>query len=240
MDEYILFADETGKAPHNPYFCFAGYAIKRSEYVDYLIPAINSLKEKTFGKTSVVFHYTEMKGNKNDFSVFIDSTIRNRFWGEFVGIFSKLNIVVLGVYYDENIMRACFGKGGTTSYDIAFRHLLENYVHFLRSVKGIGAICIESRTSKENMFLQTNYFDYINNGSIYYTPNDTKYHLASIGFIIKEDNCVGLQVADILPSRLMRIVNGQKDYYGMDAVINGKIYQAGTDYMPILGLKKII
>ena len=240
MDEYILFADETGKTPQNPYFCFAGYAIKRSEYVDCLIPAINTLKEKTFGRASVVFHYTEMKGNKNEFDVFLDATIRNRFWIEFVGILSKLNIAVLGVYYNENNMNACFGKGGTTSYDIAFRHLLENYMHFLRSIKGIGAICIESRTNKENMFLQTNYFDYVNNGSIYFTTHDTRSHLASIGFIIKEDNCAGLQVADMLPSRLMRIVNGQKDNYGLDTVIKGKIYAAGTEYMPILGLKKIL
>ena len=59
MDEFILFADETYKNPHNPYFCFAGYIVKRSEYTDILIPAINALKEKHFGNTEVVFHYTE-------------------------------------------------------------------------------------------------------------------------------------------------------------------------------------
>ena len=240
MDEYILFADETYKSPQNPYFCFAGYIIKRSEYTDSLIPAINSLKEKHFGNTSVVMHFTEMKNNKGEFAMFRDPTIRNGFWVDFVEKFSKFDISIIGVYYNENLMEAGFGKGGTTNYDIAFRHLLENYLHFLKSVDGIGAICIESRTLKENMQLENNYYDYINNGSIYFSSTDTIKHLASIGFIIKEDNCIGLQVADVLPSRLMRMINGLKDNYRFDAAIKTKIYKSGTDFESIVGLKRIL
>ena len=240
MDEYILFADETYKNPQNPYFCFAGYIVKRSEYTDTLIPEINSLKEKHFGNTEVVFHYTDMKSNKGDFSKLQDAAIRNSFWGDFVSVFSKLNVTVIGVYYNENLMKGVFGKGGITNYDIAFRYLLENYLHYLKGVNGIGAICIESRTHKENMFLQRNYFEYVSSGSIFYSSADARRHLASIGFIIKEDNCIGLQVADVLPSRLMRIVNGQKDNYKLDATIKSKIYKSGTDFQDVVGLKKIL
>jgi len=240
MDEYILFADETYKSPHNPNFCFAGFSVKRSEYTDVLVPAINALKKKHFGSTEVVFHYTDMKSNKGDFSVLQDATVRNGFWGDFVGVFSKFDISIIGVYYNENLMKGSFGKGGVTNYDIAFRYLLENYLHFLKGVSGIGAICIESRTHKENMFLQRNYFEYVNTGSIFYSSTDAKNHLASIGFVIKEDNCVGLQIADILPSRLMRVVNGQKDNYKLGASIKSKLYMSGTDFQEVVGLKKIL
>ena len=181
-----------------------------------------------------------MKGNKGDFSRLQDVATRNSFWGDFVSAFSRFNVTVVGVYYNENLMKSVFGKGGVTNYDIAFRYLLENYLHYLKGVNGIGAICIESRTHNENMFLQRNYFDYVSTGSIYYNPTDAKKHLASIGFIIKEDNCIGLQVADILPSRLMRIVNGQKDNYKLDATIKSKIYKSGTDSQDVVGLKRIL
>jgi len=240
MDEYILFADETFKTPKNPYFCFAGYIVKRSDYTDCLIPAINALKEKHFGNTKIVIHYTDMKGNKGEFAKFKDSAIRNSFYTDFVGELSKFDITIIGVYYNEKLMKDAFGKGSTTNYDIAFRYLLENYLHFLKGVNGIGSICIESRTLSENMYLQTNYFDYINTGSIYYSQTDTKRHLSSIGFIIKEDNCIGLQIADILPSRLMRIVNGLKDNYRIDATIKSKIYKNNTDFQSIVGLQKIL
>ena len=52
-DEYILFADETKKTPQNPYFCFAGFIIKRCNYEDILVPKINSLKQKHFGRTDI-------------------------------------------------------------------------------------------------------------------------------------------------------------------------------------------
>ena len=90
------------------------------------------------------------------------------------------------------------------------------------------------------MQLENNYYDYINDGSIYFSSTDTLKHLASIGFIIKEDNCIGLQVADVLPSRLMRMVNGLKDNYRLDAAIKTKIYKSGTDFESIVGLKRIL
>ena len=51
------------------------------------------------------------------------------------------------------MMKELYKNSGTTNYDIAYRHLLENYMHFLKEKNGVGAICIESRTFKENMFL---------------------------------------------------------------------------------------
>jgi len=59
-DEYILFADETKKTPKNPYFCFTGFIIKRCDYEDILVSKINDLKQKHFGKTDIIFHYTDI------------------------------------------------------------------------------------------------------------------------------------------------------------------------------------
>lgn len=238
--EYILFADETKKTPKNPYFCFAGLIIKRCDYEDVLVPKINELKKKYFGKTDIIFHYTDMKYNKRDFTSFRDSTVRNQFWTEFVNIIKTIDFTTIGVYFNQNMMKELYKDSGTRSYDIAYRHLLENYMHFLKEKNGVGSICIESRTFKENMFLQRNHFDYIEHGSIYYDYKNTYQHLASIGFVVKGDNCIGLQIADIIPARFMRIINKQSDNYLLNKTFHEKMYNYGTPKESILGLKNLL
>lgn len=239
-DEYILFADETNKTPKNPYFCFAGLILKRCDYEDVLVPKINDLKQKHLGRTDVIFHYTDMKNNNGAFSKFQDSSIRNKFWTDFVNTIKVIDFTTIGVYFDQNLMTELYKNSGTTNYDIAYRHLLENYMHFLKEHEGIGSICIESRTFKENMFLQRNHFDYIENGSIYYNSKNTSDYLSTIGFIIKGDNCIGLQIADIIPARFMRIVNKQSDNYLLNKTFHEKMYYHDTPKENILGLKNLL
>lgn len=239
-DEYILFADETNKTPKNPYFCFAGLILKRCDYEDVLVPKINDLKQKHLGRTDVIFHYTDMKNNNGAFSKFQDSSIRNKFWTDFVNTIKVIDFTTIGVYFDQNLMTELYKNSGTTNYDIAYRHLLENYMHFLKEHEGVGSICIESRTFKENMFLQRNHFDYIENGSIYYNSKNTSDYLSTIGFIIKGDNCIGLQIADIIPARFMRIVNKQSDNYLLNKTFHEKMYYHDTPKENILGLKNLL
>lgn len=238
--EYILFADETKKTPKNSYFCFAGFIIKRCDYENILVPKINELKQKHFGKTDIIFHYTDMKNNKGDFKSFKDSNVRNKFWTEFVNIIKTIDFTTIGVYFDQNMMKELYKNSGTTNYDIAYRHLLENYMHFLKEKDGVGAICIESRTFKENMFLQRNHFDYLEKGSTYYSSKNTSDHLATIGFVIKGDNCIGLQIADIIPARFMRIVNKQSDNYLLNKTFHEKMYYFDSSKEHILGLKNLL
>ena len=240
MDEYILFADETKKTPQNKYFCFAGLIIKRCEYEDVLVPKINELKLRHFGRTDIIFHYTDMKNNKGEFSSFVDSNIRNKFWTDFVNVIKPINFNTIGVYFDQTLMTNLYKYSGASNYDIAYRYILENYMHFLKEHKGVGSICIESRTFKEDMYLQQNHFDYIERGSIYYDNKNTSIYLSTIGFIVKGDNCVGLQIADIIPARFMRMVNKQSDNYLLNKIFHEKMYCYGTERENILGLKNLL
>lgn len=154
MEEYILFLDETNKTTSNPNFCLAGMIIKRSVYEDVLIPKINQMKIDYFNNAGVIFHYTDMKSNKGVFNIFSDNSTRNKFWNELYNVLDKIDFTVIGVYHNAKLMKGAFSKGSTTNYDIAFRHILDLYMHFLKNNNAYGYICIESRTFKENAFLQ--------------------------------------------------------------------------------------
>ena len=79
-----------------------------------------------------------MKNNKGDFSTFVDSNIRNKFWTEFVNIIKSIDFTTIGVYFNQNMMTELYKNSRTTNYDIAYRHLLENYMHFLKEKDGVG------------------------------------------------------------------------------------------------------
>jgi len=51
-------------------------------------------------------------------------------------------------------MKATYGKCAVSDYDVAFKTLLENFVHFLRNNNGDGMIIMESRLFNENANLQ--------------------------------------------------------------------------------------
>lgn len=88
---------------------------------------------------------------------------------------------------------------------------------FLRdkNINGIGSICIESSSLNENAELQHLYYSFIQNGAVYFSQEDFNKHLSSIGFMIKDDNYIGLQIADVLSSALLRKINGTKDFYNI-------------------------
>ena len=240
MDEYLFFIDETNRTTNNRYFCLAGIVTTRKIYEDEIIPKINEIKLKYFARTDIVFHYSAMQNNRDEFEIFKDKDIKTSFWNDYVSLLKNLNFNVLGVYYDEITMSNLFNANGIRIYEIAFIELLNNYLFFLKAKKGLGNICLESRGLKNDFYLQNSYYNYLKNGSPYYTKDDWEKHLTSLGFIIKKDNNVGLQIADIAPSALLRQINGTKDIFNIGSLFRGKLYKKGTNNQDIFGLKKLI
>ena len=59
-------------------------------------------------------------------------------------------------------------------------------------------------------------------------------------FIVKGDNCIGLQIADIIPARLMRLVNNKSDDFLLTKTFQEKLYCYNTNKQNILGLKNLL
>lgn len=238
--EYLLFLDETQPTRYNPYFCLAGLIINRSIYEDILIPRINTLKQTFFNRNDIVFHYTEMKNNKGDYQCLSDSKTRLAFWTEYNNILSETDFNVVGIYFEHSLMKKSFISQSNGNYNIAFYHILDSYMHFLSHNYGYGHICIESRTFKQNQYLNNAFFNYVNNGSYFYNSDKCKNNLSAMGFLTKLDNCIGLQIADIIPVRLMRVVNNFKDYYNIGHTLCNKIYQRSTPLENVVGLRRLL
>ena len=180
-----------------------------------------------------------MNNKKDRFAIFKDGTIRTNFWNEYAKIIESLDFISIGVYFDQDKITKLYKTEFIKCYDIAFIELLRNYLHFLKTNNGIGSICLESRTFRQNAELQKDYYDFMEKGSHYFSSEDYRNHFASLGFIIKKDNCIGLQIADLCPSALLRNINTSKDSYNLGKIYKSKLYTQNDEDSGILGFRKI-
>lgn len=241
MKDYLLFVDETRPTKQRPNFCFAGIVAEREYYEKILVKNVNALKMKHFQKSDIVFHFSDMKKNKDDFSILLDEEKRNDFWADYVHLLSNAAFEIMGVYFDDEKMSILQHGNSKNNYNIGFYALLDTFMHYLKENDGYGQICVESRTFNENRYLIDVFYKYQKNGSIYFDEPQIKKHLSSIGFTVKGDNCIGLQLVDPVPSQLMRYVEkNKKDFYGLCGTLSAKIYKVGTAYENILGVKNIL
>ena len=240
MEDYILFLDEANVTSTNPYFCLGGIIIKRSVYENELIPKINQLKIKHFGHTSVLFHYTDMKKNKGEFDIFRDGAKRSAFWNEFNAELQSVEFTTIGTYlkYDEYVK--AYTPPKNRHYQVAFIQLINNYIRFLELHKARGNVIFESRQWKENADIQEVFYHIIHEGTNMYTPEICAKYLSTIGFIVKKDNCIGLQIADFAPDSFMRNVNGSKNFYNVSNNFMNKCFSIEGNCKDIVGLFRIV
>lgn len=180
-----------------------------------------------------------MNKKEERYSIFLDPNIRTAFWREYVNLAKTFSFTTLGVYFDQKQISNLFKTKQINFYNIAFVEIIRNYIHFLKENDGVGSIILESRSFNENAELQNDYYQFVKNGSWFYSAQDFQKHLSSLGFITKKENCVGLQIADFCPLALTKILNGHKDSFNIGKMYYEKLYKVDTPDLELLGLKKI-
>ncbi|MCR5628724.1 DUF3800 domain-containing protein [Eubacterium sp.] len=215
MKEYNLYLDEQKSSSNNPFFCLAGIIVDRQEYENNIIPEINKIKIKYFGRTDIVFHYTDMKNNKREFEILKNSDFRNTFWQDFNQTVKNMNFTSLGAVVDYNKIRVVYDFGNAECYKLAFVRLINNYILFLKKKNGRGSVIFESLSWNENVFVQEVFFHVMNYGTDMYTVDTCKKYLSTIGFVTKKENSVGLEIADFVPNSFVRELNKSKNFHNV-------------------------
>lgn len=225
MKEYTLYLDESethdyvNNRPAHRHFCMAGAIIANDDYAQ-VEQAVTSLKQAIWPTNvhanEIVLHQMRIieaeHGRLNnvqypDYGIFRQRQVRRLFYRHLQQIFFQGNITIVGSSINiENLER--FYKvpemRKQDEYLIAMQLLLENYCHFLCTHDGRGKIIYEQREQISDERLRDKYYHMKLMGSMYMPKNIAEKHLLGIDFVNKNENNIGLQLADFIPNSFAR------------------------------------
>jgi hypothetical protein len=195
--DYIIFVDESGDHglirinPQFPIFVLAFCIIRKADYADQIVPALQKLKFRWFGHDLPVLHEMDIAKRKGPFSFLQNSKLFGQFMDELSAIMADAPMTVIASVIDKRKLSAQY-RYPMNPYDIALLFCLERSCDYLSECSAIGGpthIIVESRSPKmsghgrEDAELRQT-FDLIVNGI---------HDLAS-----KQTNSIGLQLADLV------------------------------------------
>ncbi|MFD2446695.1 DUF3800 domain-containing protein [Bacillus sp. CGMCC 1.16607] len=241
MKSYILFLDEILPIGNLQYFCLAGFAVEQDLYANKIIPEVNKLKQDLFGNTTVILHEAEIcrpeKGTP--YEIFRQAENRNYYWEKIKEIFQNHDVHILSASIHGQDLKLLYPTM-RDKYFIGLQIILENYVNFLERHNGIGNVTIESRNQNQNEQLQGHFYNLQATGTLFYEPKLLQKHLGTISFPLKEENNIGLQLADMVPNSLNRDLSQAKQRTkGLINVIHSKAYDGLIKEKSRFGIKVI-
>jgi len=227
MKEYTLYLDESETHKYNPvirkndnfHFCMAGVIVAKDDYKK-LENSVNNLKRIVWREftspESIILHQMRLidaeKGRLDigkypEYAKFIKRSERIKFYNELKNVFDRNSLSIVGSCINEVNLKKYYwisGKNIQDQYLVAMQLLLENYCHFLCANNAIGNIVYEYRELIGNEKLRDKYYHMKLMGSMYMTKSSAEKRLLGIDFINKEDNEIGLQIADFVPNSFAR------------------------------------
>ena len=238
--EYILFLDESNVTTSNPYLLLGGILISRKEYKDVLIPNIQECKH-ILGNPHIIFHYTDIIKKQNDFACMCSNNIMcTNFWEKLQDALKNTNYNILSSYIDVKNYNNEYPKNlCRDSYELLFSTIINNYIHFLQKNNARGSIVFEAREETQNRKIQQYYFHILKYGTNIYQPEAIDKYITTTSFLIKEENCIGLQIADLVAYNCIKHVNGRNIKHNIWNIIESKIYDGDINNIETYGIVKL-
>jgi len=237
--DYILFLDESAQTKTNPYLLLGGIIISRNNYKKFLIPSIQNTKS-ILGNPNIVFHYTNMLKKQKDFKMLCSNTnMCADFWTSLRKSIDDVDFKVIAAYTNVKEYFNEYPEFSHDIYEILFSSVINSYIHFLIKNKARGSIVFESREETQNRKIQKHYFHILQNGTNIYIPKAIDKYITTTSFTVKEENSIGLQMADIVAYNCIRHVNRYNIKHCMWNVLEPKIYDGYKEDINSYGLVKL-
>lgn len=228
---YVLFMDESGD--HNlesidrsfPAFCLAGCIFEREHYKEVARPAVETLKQRFWGRTDVILHSSEIRKHRGAFSFLGNEAKRQEFYAAINELIATLDFTVIAVVILKQAHLDHYGDGARHPYHLSLEFIMERYSMLMnRKGKGVeGYMMAESRGLKEDTLLKGQ-FSNLKRFGTRYQPNFG--NISTFWMEKKTANIAGLQIADLIAYPIAaKILRSDLEQKAFDVVI-GKLDKA--------------
>lgn len=207
FSDYIVYADESGDHglvsidPEYPIFALTFCMIRKLDYADTVVPAIQRFKFDFWGHDAVVLHEHDIRKSKGDFTILMtDRDLRTRFYQRLNELIAGAPILLFATVIDKLRLKEKYSKLWNP-YRIALRFCMEQLLVNLLQKNQAGKtiyIIFESRGKKEDRELEIEFHRIHNNDeNRSYPEPDFQSIVFNSRFISKTANSSGLQLADL-------------------------------------------
>ena len=208
FSDYAVYADESGDHglvsidPEYPVFALTFCMIRKSDYADTVVPAIQRFKFDFWGHDAVVLHEHAIRKSKGDFAILMaDPDLRTRFYQRLNGLIEAAPITLFASVIDKLHLKEKYSNLWNP-YRVALFFCMEQLLFNLIQKKQAGKkthIIFESRGKKEDQELEIEFHRISSNEENRgYPRTDFQSIPFDIRFISKAANSTGLQLADLM------------------------------------------
>jgi len=235
----VMFLDESGDHSLDvakidksyPMFVLAGCIFDFDYYVKIVEPSINDLKVKYFGKTDIILRSYNIRKQKGDFSLLVDTKKR-------VSFYEDLNVVLGG--FEITIIAGAINKinhihqyvAPANPYDLCFRFILERAVMYLGRSPENMIFRAESREGHNDKQLAAVYEDFRQNGfGEFIKPDEVQRKIVDLSFNQKSQNVAGHQIADLVAYPIGRWVLDRTKENKPFKIVEQKLHKKNGAYL---------
>lgn len=240
--DHIIYADESGSPvmdgidPDFPVFVLAFLIVRKSQYADEVVPALQRLKFEFMGHDQLVLHERDIRRQSGDFAFLrSDVDMRHRFLEAIGGLVEGLPFDLICCVVDKVRLKELY-PNPWSPYRVALHFCMERALDRLLAESQTDRLvhCVfESRGSNEDRELELAFRQIASNQANwgYKNPNFKQLEWSPL-FVRKICNSAGLQLADLCarPVGLNRIRPDQPNR-AFDAIA-GKIPRGMLKWFP--------
>ncbi|MCL1934745.1 MAG: DUF3800 domain-containing protein [Candidatus Azobacteroides sp.] len=236
--KYYLFLDECGDQnlanfdPSFPVFTLCGIIMSESDY-ETTGRKIIEMKQKYWNDKKVILHSRDIRKCEKGFEILFDSDTKKSFYEDINSIMkdNHYTIVSCSILKEPYIRK--YGRLGDV-YGLSLSYIIERTVFFLdnQDKRGIELYTYaEKRGKKEDMALLNYYNEILDRGTYFVKPSRIKTYFKSFEFKNKQENIIGLQIADLAAYPITRhVLDNHSVNYAFD-ILESKIYaQSGKQH----------
>ena len=207
FSDYIIYADESGDLsyetinPRFPVFCLTLCVIKKQDYIQAIVPAIQQVKFDFWGHDRVILHEREMRKQEGQFGILRTSaSLRDSFFYRINEVLKNTSFKLISAVIKKEALLKKYSSPADP-YHLALGFCLERVHRFLIDAGEAGkevSLIFESRGKQEDAQLELEFRRIISKDKPFgyrlhsYQDIDFKLHFAT-----KQHNSTGLQLADL-------------------------------------------
>jgi len=228
---HFLFMDETGDHGLNfvdknfPLFLLCGCVIEENNLKE-IENKTNAFKRKYFGTTEVILHSRDIRKCEGAFQILFDLELKTEFYRELNLLLktSSYCLIGSGIQKEKHIKK--YGKGAKDPYALSLSFVLERLIFYLDGLSKDAQvkIFVEERGKKEDHMLLSHFNSIMDRGTYFIDPQRLRRKVRDFSFHNKQENIVGLQIADLCAYPMARHLLRPQEPYVPFEIIEKKIY----------------